>query len=137
LERTDTLLGFTKIVAPFSGVITRRMVDPGAFIPAATSGSAAQNAALFTLMDFSRVRVQGAVPEPEVPFIKNELPVKVSLEELPGTVFDGQITRFSQALDDATRTMLVEVELPNPKSLLRPGMYAHLRITVERKPDAL
>src|SRR6266496_6731855 len=80
LERTETLLGFAKITAPFSGVITKRMVDPGAFIPAATSGSAAQNAALFTLMDFSRVRVQVAVPETEVPFIKDGLPVQVSIQ---------------------------------------------------------
>jgi len=49
LERTETLLGFAKITAPFSGVVTKRMVDPGAFIPAATSGSAAQNAAIVTL----------------------------------------------------------------------------------------
>src|SRR6266576_1214374 len=70
LERTDTLLGFAKITAPFSGVVTKRMIDPGAFIPAATSGSAAQNAALFTLMDFRKVRVQASVPENEVPFIK-------------------------------------------------------------------
>src|SRR2546425_4266220 len=55
LERTQTLLNYAKIIAPFSGVITRRMVDPGAFIPAATSSSAAQSAALLTLADFSTV----------------------------------------------------------------------------------
>ena len=60
LERTDILLGYGKVCAPFSGVITRRWVDPGAFIPAATSGSASQNAALVTLADFSKVRVQRA-----------------------------------------------------------------------------
>src|SRR5437660_3527662 len=65
LERTETLLGFARITAPFSGKVTRRLVDPGAFIPAATSGSAAQNAAIITLVDFSRVRVQVAVPELE------------------------------------------------------------------------
>jgi membrane fusion protein (multidrug efflux system) len=137
LERTETLLGFAKITAPFSGVITKRMVDPGAFIPAATSGSAAQNAALLTLMDFSKVRVQVAVPEPEVPFIKNGLPVKVTVEELPGRVFEGGVTRYANALDDATKTMLAEIELPNPSGQLRPGMYATLRIVVESKPDAL
>src|SRR6266699_536271 len=89
LERTETLLGFAKITAPFSGVITKRMVDPGAFIPAATSGSAAQNAALFTLMDFSKVRVQAAVPEVEVPFIKTGLPVKIAVEELKDGPFEG------------------------------------------------
>jgi RND family efflux transporter MFP subunit len=137
LQRTDTLLGFAKITAPFAGVITKRMVDPGAFIPAATSGSAAQNAALFTLMDFTKVRVQTAVPEPEVPLIKKDLSVKITVEELPGKTFDGNITRYAQALDDATKTMLAEIELPNPKSDLRPGMYANVRIIVERKPDAL
>ncbi len=64
LDRAETLLGFCKITAPFSGTITRRFVDPGAFIPAATSGNVAQNAAIVTLMDFSIVRVQVAVPEP-------------------------------------------------------------------------
>src|SRR5205823_1609975 len=65
LERAETLLQFTKIAAPFSGVITRRMVDPGAFIPAATAGSTPQNAALLTLMDFNTIRLQVAVPEAE------------------------------------------------------------------------
>jgi membrane fusion protein (multidrug efflux system) len=137
LERTETLLRFAKIAAPFGGIVTKRMVDPGAFIPAATSGSAAQNAALFTLMDFTKVRVQVAVPESEVPFIRNGLPVKVSVDELPGRAFDGTITRFAHALDDATKTMLAEIELPNPDAALRPGMYATVRIVVETKPNAL
>jgi len=56
LDRAETLLQFTKITAPFSGVVTRRFVDRGAFIPAATSSSTPQNSALVTLMDFSTVR---------------------------------------------------------------------------------
>jgi len=137
LERTETLLGFAKITAPFSGIITRRYVDPGAFIPAATSGSTAQSAALFTVMDFTKVRVQAAVPEMEVPLIKAGLPVKVMVEELPSAKIEGTLTRFSHALDDATKTMLAEIELLNPESTLRPGMYANARITIERKSDAL
>jgi len=137
LERTETLLAFAKITAPFSGVITRRFVDPGAFIPAATSGSTAESAALFTVMDFTRVRVQAAVPEMEVPFIKAGLPVKVMVEELPSAKTEGTLTRFSHALDEATKTMLAEIELPNPDGNLRPGMYANVRVTVERKPEAL
>jgi membrane fusion protein (multidrug efflux system) len=136
LERIDTLLGFAKITAPFSGIITRRYVDPGAFIPAATSGSASQNAAIFTVMDFTRVRVQSAVPEVEVPFIKVGLPVKVLVEELASAKIEGTVTRFSHALDDETKTMLAEIELPNPDGTVRPGMYATVRITVERKLDA-
>lgn len=137
LDRTDTLLSFAKITAPFSGIITRRFVDPGAFIPAAASGSTPQSAALFTLMDFTKVRIQASVPEMEVPFIKAGLPAKVMVEELPASKFEGTIKRFSHALDEATKTMLAEIELPNPDGVLRPGMYANVRITVERKPDAL
>jgi len=135
-ERNETLLSFTKITAPFSGVITKRVVDPGAFIPAATSGSAAQTAALLTLMDFDTVRVQVAIPEPEVPFVKEGLPAKVTVEELKGKTFDATITRYSHALDDSTKTMLAEIEVPNEKHELRPGMYATAIISVEQKDKA-
>ena len=136
LDRAETLLNFCSITAPFSGAITRRFVDPGAFIPAATSGTAAQGAAIVTLMDFSVVRVQVAVPEPEVPFIKRSLPVQVLVEELPGQAFPGTITRYSPSLDEA-KTMLVEIDLQNPKNQLIPGMYTTVKIGVEKKSDAL
>src|SRR2546425_10728257 len=137
LERTETLLGFAKITAPFSGVITRRMVDPGAFIPAATSGSAAQNAAIVTLTDFNRVRVQVAVPELETWLVATDQPVKMTVDGLPGRSFDGKISRFAYALDEASKTMLAEIDLANPKLVLRPGMYALVKIGIERKEDAL
>ncbi len=137
LERTETLLGYAKIVAPFSGIITRRLVDPGAFIPAATSGSAAQNAALLTLTDFDRVRVQVAVPELEASLVATNEPVRVAVEGLPGRSFDGQVTRFAYALDEASKTMLAEIELPNPRLELRPGMYVTVEIGIERRENAL
>jgi membrane fusion protein, multidrug efflux system len=137
LQRTQTLLQYARIIAPFAGVITARFVDPGAFIPAATTGSTPRSAALLTLMDYSRVRVQVFVPEAEVPFIKNGVPTRLTVEELPGRTFPGTVTRFSHALDEATKTMLTEIELPNPAGELRPGAYASVRFEVERKPDAL
>ena len=137
LERAETLLGFCKITAPFSGVVTKRFVDLGAFIPAATSGSSAQNAAIVTLSDFNTVRVQVAVPEFEVPLIKKGLPVKIAIEELPGRTFDGTVTRYSHALDDATKTMLVEVDLKNEKLELRPGMYAIAKIGIEKHSNTV
>ena len=137
LQRTQTLLQYTHIVAPFDGVITARFVDPGAFIPAATAGSTPQSAAILTLMDYSRVRIQVFVPEAEVPYIKNGIPVQVTLEELPGRSFSGTVTRFAHALEQATKTMLTEIEIPNPSGELRPGAYATVRFEVERKPNAL
>ncbi len=137
LERTETLLRYARITAPFSGIITRRLVDPGAFIPAATSGSAAQQAAIVTLTDFNRIRLQVAVPENEASLIATNQPVKFSVEGLPGRTFAGTMTRFSYALEEASKTMLAEIELPNPTLELRPGMYALVSIGIERHPDAL
>ena len=137
LNRTETLLGYAKIRAPFSGIITRRMVDPGAFIPAAAAGGSPDRCALVTLTDLGRIRVQIAVPELETYFIAVGEPAHFSVDGLPGRVFDGVITRFAYALDDATKTMLAEIELPNPKLELRPGMYATIKIGIEHKEDAL
>jgi RND family efflux transporter MFP subunit len=137
VERTETLLGYARIVAPFSGTVTRRLVDPGAFIPAATSGSAAQTAAVVTLMDFGRVRVQVPVPEREASLVRAGSGASVSVEGLPGRAFEGTVTRVSFALDTETRTMLAEIELPNPRAELRPGMYASVAIVAEKRRDAL
>jgi membrane fusion protein (multidrug efflux system) len=88
-------------------------------------------------MDFSRLRIQVFVPETEVPFITNALPVQVTVEELPGQLFPGSVTRYAYALDEATKTMLTEIEMPNPSGVLRPGMYAAVKLELERKHDAL
>ncbi len=138
LERTVTLLHYTRITAPFAGIITARFVDPGAFIPAATSGSAAPNAAIVSLMDFDTVRVQVAVPELEAPLIAKGQPVRVSVEGLPGRPpLEGSISRLAYVLDEATRTMLIEADLPNPKHELRPGMYASVKLGLDRHREVM
>jgi len=137
LQRTQTLLQYARLVAPFSGVVTARFVDAGAFIPAATSGTPAQSAAVVTLMDFSRLRVQVFVPESEAPFITKGTPAQVVVEEAPGKVFPGSVTRCANALDEVTKTMLAEIEMPNPSGALRPGIYASVKLEAERKHDAL
>jgi membrane fusion protein (multidrug efflux system) len=136
IERVETLLRYSKLTAPFSGVVTMRYVDAGAFIPAATGGSAA-SAAVLTVMDFQTVRAQVGVPELEAPLVRVGQPVKVSVEGLPGKVFEGQVTRQSFALDDASKTMLVEADLPNADLTLRPGMYAMIKVGVEKHTNAL
>lgn len=137
LERTQTLLNYAKITAPFAGIVTGRFVDPGAFIPSATSGSAAQSAAIVTLADFNTVRAQVALPELEASLAQLGQPVKLTLEGLPGKPFEATISRLSYALDDATKTMLIEADLPNPNLALRPGMYATVKVGVEKHTDAL
>lgn len=135
--RATTLQSYLKITAPFDGIITNRQVDVGAFVPAATSSSAAQNALIVTVADFSTVRLQIMVPEAETALIANGQPVKLTLEAHKTKTFEGKISRLSYALDEATRTMLVEADLPNPDLLLRPGMYATVKVGLEQHADAL
>ncbi len=137
VQRIETLLSYAKITAPFSGVITKRWVDPGALIPAATSSGAAKSAAVVTLMDFSKVRIDVAIPDTEAPLVKKDLPVKVTVSELPGRTFAGTITRFAYALDESTKTMTTEIDIPNPDMVLRPGMWATVEIELQKKENAL
>ncbi len=137
LERVQTLLSFTRITAPFSGTITARYVDLGAFIPAGTSGSVAQNAGIVTLMNFNTVRVQVAIPEMEAWRVSKGQPVRLSVEGLGERKYEGTVTRYAYALDTRSQAMLAEIDIPNPQRELRPGMYATVQIGLERKPDAL
>jgi RND family efflux transporter MFP subunit len=128
-DQSETLLGYATISAPFSGIITRRAVDPGALIQA--------NSAILGLMDFSKVRLQIPVPEVEASRVTVGQPVLVTTENLPGLHFEGKVTRFTYALDAASRTMLTEVMLDNPQLALRPGMLVTARIGIEHKDSAL
>jgi len=87
-------------------------------------------------MDFSTVRVDVAVPDTEAPFVKKDLPVKVTVDELPGRNFDRTIARFAYALDESTKTMATEIEIANPDLALRPGMWANVQIDLQKKTDA-
>jgi membrane fusion protein, multidrug efflux system len=132
VQESDTLLGYATITAPFAGVITQRYVDPGALIQA-TNGSSA----IVSLMDFSRVRVQVAVPEIEAARVAVGQPVHLTTDNLPGRQFDGKVTRFTYALDTANHTMLAEAVLDNPDLALRPGMLVTLGLGIEHKEEAL
>ncbi|MGB6064911.1 MAG: efflux RND transporter periplasmic adaptor subunit [Desulfomonilaceae bacterium] len=137
LERIKYLLSYAKVIAPFTGHITHRWVDPGAFIPNATTGSVAKSTAIVTLMDFSKVRIDVAVPEVDVPFVNKKVPVCVTAEALPGKCYNGSVTRYEYALNQATKTMITEIEAPNPKEELRPGMYVTVKLDLEKKTNAL
>lgn len=132
LEQSETMLRYATIAAPFSGVVTQRFVDPGALIQAGASSGAP----ILTIMDFGTVRLQIAVPELEAGRVAVGQPVEVSAEGLPEGKFQGRVTRFSYALDPATRTMTAEVRMPNPDLRLRPGMLVTARIGIQQKDGA-
>jgi membrane fusion protein (multidrug efflux system) len=132
IAQNETLLRYSKIMAPFDGVVTARYVDPGAFVPAATASSNPTAAAIVTVMDYSTVRARVPVPEIEAPRVQVGQPVVVTTDSLAGQTFRGTVTRHSGAFDEATRSLVVEADLPNPQGTLRPGMYVIVKIGVEQ-----
>jgi membrane fusion protein (multidrug efflux system) len=137
LAANETMMRYSKIAAPFDGVVTMRYVDPGAFVPAATASSNPTAAAIVTVMDYSTIRVRVPVPEIESSRIQVGQPVVVTTDALPGRTIRGTVARHSGALDEATRSLLVEADVPNADGTLRPGMYVMVKIGVEKRSNAL
>ena len=136
LEQVAAMLDYTKVRAPYAGVVTARFVDPGALIQAATA-SATQAVPLFTIMDTSVLRFYISVPQEDAPFVKKGTPATISLKDFGGKTIDATVTRSTMALDPGTRTMLVEIDVPNPNRALAPGMYAEVVLALRRHKDAL
>src|SRR5713101_7877029 len=136
LGKLKTLMEYTKITAPFEGIVTERFVDPGALIQAATTASV-NVSPMVTVQRADIVRVFVDVPESEVPAVDRGDPVTLVLSALPEKKFAGAVTRFASALHPSTRTMKVEIDFPNPEGLLRPGMYGNLTLNLETHAEAL
>jgi membrane fusion protein (multidrug efflux system) len=147
VEELEALVSYTRIVAPFDGVVTGRFVDPGALIQVSGSQSGSAQGAMgpskagvspvVSVADLSKLRVYFYLPEDETSLIRIGMPAELTLHEFPGRKFTGTVARFSKALDLGTRTMLTEVDLDNPKHELYPGMYADVSLELARHPDVL
>ncbi len=131
-----TLVGYTQIIAPFDGVVTWRYADPGALIQAGTS-SDTQSLPLVTVSDNYLLRLDFPVDETYVQDIHVGDTVQVRVSSLHDKTFSGTITRFTRDVDDNTRQMTTEIEVPNPNLELVPGMYAWVILQVEKRPEAL
>ena len=123
VERVKTLINYEQIVAPFDGVVARRLVNRGDLVQAATS---TRTTPLFTVQRIDTIRVFCDVPENDVPHLHIGDPAIVKPYGLEGKPFVGTVTRFSFSLDPATRNMRTEIDLPNPEERLYPGMYAEV-----------
>lgn len=144
LDRLIALQNYEKVTAPFAGVITARNVDVGALISVTGSslGPVRTNSAgpsdvpssgeIFRVAQIGRLRVLVPLPQNEASGIQVGEVANVSVEQLPNQVFRGRISRTSESLDAASRTLLTEVEVANPSGALLPGMYATVRFITER-----
>ena len=136
VQKYRTLWSYTRITAPFGGVITKRYADPGALIQAGTA-SQTQAMPLVRLSDNNLLRLDFPVSVDYVRGIKLGAPVSVKVDSLDNRSYEGKITRFSNQIDDSTRTMIVEMEVPNPTLELVPGMYANVTLKVDQRAHAL
>lgn len=134
LNRVEALLRYARVTAPFTGTITARYVDPGAFVPV-PSGADARGAGIVTLMSLSRVRVQIPVPERAAASVRPGCPALIHASTLPAAGIAASITRVSYALSRRTQTMLAEIDMANPGHRLLPGMYVSVQLQ-QRAPRA-
>jgi RND family efflux transporter MFP subunit len=130
LNQTKT---YQSVVAPFDGVITQRNVDVGTLVQAdATSGTF-----MFALAHSEVIRIQLYVPQDDAMGVAPGTQAVVRVPEIPGRDFPGQVTRIADALQPGTRTLLTEIDVPNPDRALSPGMYCRVELKIPRKTPSL
>lgn len=125
VRRLEQLESFKNVYAPFSGVLTQRNVDPGALINAGAGGKE-----LFDMAKIDTLRVFVSVPQAYVPSLKVGMETAITLQELPGEKFKGKVARTSESIDPATRTLLTEIDVPNPDGRLLPGSFGQIHFAV-------
>jgi RND family efflux transporter MFP subunit len=135
LEKIKTLLGYTRVTAPFAGVVTKRYADKGSMIQAGTSSST-QVMPVVRLSENSLLRLVLPVPESAVPTVHVGQQVEVRVPTL-NRAFPGQVARFADKVMSATRTMDAQVDVQNRSLILIPGMFAEVNLTLEHRRAAL
>jgi RND family efflux transporter MFP subunit len=128
VARLEELTSFERVIAPFNGVITSRNVDVGDLMTAdASSGTP-----MFSIDRTDVLRVQVFVPQDSAFAVKDDDEAEVIVPEIPGRIFKGKIARNAGSLQPGTRTLLIEVDVPNPDGALRAGIYCTVRFNIPR-----
>jgi RND family efflux transporter MFP subunit len=124
---------YQHVVAPFDGVVTQRNIDVGSLVQAdATSGTF-----MFTVMRSNELRIQLYVPQSEAFGIAPGVEAVIRVPEIPDRTFSGKVTRAAKALQPGTRTLLTEIDVPNPDEALAPGIYCTVELRIPRKTPAV
>lgn len=121
---------YQRVVAPFDGVITQRNIDNGSLV---TSGSTF----MFTLMHSDVIRTQVFVPQDEAFGLGPGVDAVVRVPEIPDRTFPGKVTRIASALQPGSRTLLTEIDVPNPDGALSPGIYCTVELLIPRKTPSM
>lgn len=137
LAQAETNLAYSYIRAPFAGYIAERNLDPGAYVSGTTASTSTVSRGILSVHDVETVRTLIEVVEKDVPLVQVGQRADVRAEAYPNEVFEGRVTRIVQALNRATRTMTVEVDLPNKDHRLKGGMFARVEVLVGKHPQAI
>lgn len=129
LDELKVTLTNTSIFSPVDGFVGKRNLDPGAF--------AGANTAVVSVVDISSVRLVANLVEKDFRRVTPGVEAQVDVDAFPGEKFSGKVSRVAPVFDSATRTATMEIEVPNPGYRLKPGMFARVQLTVDRRPDAL
>jgi RND family efflux transporter MFP subunit len=129
LDELKITLSNTIIVSPVDGFIGRRNLDQGAF--------AGANTPILSVVDISTVRLVTNLVEKDFKRVSPGVEAVIDVDAFPGEQFSGKVSRVAPIFDAATRTASMEIEVPNPGYRLKPGMFARVKLTAERRPDAL
>ena len=137
LAQAETHLAYSYIRAPFAGYVAERNLDLGSYVSGTTAGTSTLSRGILTLHEIQTVRILIEVVEKDVPLIQVGQKSEVRAEAYPDRVFEGTVTRVVQALDRATRTMTIEVDLPNKDHVLKGGMFARVEVLVGTHRNAI
>jgi membrane fusion protein (multidrug efflux system) len=137
LKIAQSNLDNARIIAPFTGYISQRNLDPGAAVNAQAAGTNTASVGILILQNIDTVKIQVEVQERDISLVRVGSTARVFVDAYPGKVFTARATRTVHALDPRTRTLGFEMEIPNPNHLLKPGMYARAELSVATHPGAL
>ena len=132
LEETEVMMQYASLKAPFAGIVTQRSVDPGDLVRNKVSSDGSREP-LFTVSKVDVLRVTVPIPERDAVWVKKGDIAEMSFTALPGVTFKDVVARRSGRLDSKTRTMVVEVDIPNANGRLIPGMYCKVEIIMQEK----
>ncbi|MEK7272618.1 MAG: efflux RND transporter periplasmic adaptor subunit, partial [Nitrospirota bacterium] len=135
--QAETNLAYSYIRAPFAGYVAERNLDPGANVSSATASTSTNSRGILSLHEIETVRILIEVVEKDIPLVHIGQKAEVRAEAYPDRVFDGTVTRIVQALNRATRTMTVEIDLPNKDRALKGGMFARVEALVGTHQQAV
>ncbi len=130
IRNLDQQKAYLSVIAPFDGIITQRNVDTGSLVQAGTTF-------MFTLMQSDVIRIQVYVPQDAAFGVASGVDAVVRVPEMPDRTFPGKVTRFAKALAPGTRTLLTEIDVPNPDGALSPGVYCTVELHIPRKTPSV